>query len=85
MTPLTPRQFIDALIDRGELFQIARDWEHFEREGAIGDCMLRDCAKQYVNQFPQVARPPIVHVMRDLAFEVYRALARASWGSENLE
>lgn len=65
------RKHIDSLTPR-EVLSLIEDYETFERVGSIGDCALRRTA--------QSLTPPgcsIVSMMRDVAFEAYRTVARS--------
>lgn len=65
------RKHIDGLTPR-EVLRLIEDYETFERAGSIGDCALRRTA--------QSLTPPgcsIVSMMRDVAFEAYRTVARS--------
>ena len=65
------RKHIDGLMPK-EVLRLIEDYETFERAGSIGDCTLRQTA--------QSLTPPgcsIVNMMRDVAFEAYRTVARS--------
>lgn len=55
--------------------EVLDDWDLFEQEGSIGDCALRCEARA----FARPTRAAVVHVMRDVAFECYRRLAKEKW------
>ncbi len=65
------RKHIDGLMPK-EVLRLIEDYEAFERAGSIGDCALRQTAQNLL--------PPgcsIVNMMRDVAFEAYRSVARS--------
>ena len=67
----TIRDYISILPQR-EVIRLIEDYEAFEQAGSIGDCALRRAA--------QSLTPPecsVVSMMRDVAFEAYRTVARS--------
>lgn len=65
------RNYVSSLMPK-EVLRLIEDYETFERAGSIGDCALRRTA--------QSLTPPecsIVSMMRDVAFEAYRTVARS--------
>ncbi len=65
------RKHIDNLTPR-EVLSLIEDYETFERVGSIGECALRQTAQDLL--------PPgcsVVSMMRDVAFEAYRSVARS--------
>ena len=67
----TIRKHISELSQR-KVFRLIDDYEVFEEAGSIGECALRRTAQNLT--------PPgcsIVSMMRDVAFEAYRTVARS--------
>lgn len=64
------RDYVTKLTDAQRL-EIVADFEQFEREGAIGDCALRQHATKVVKLYG-AGIETITVWMRDLAFEIYR-------------
>lgn len=67
----TIRAYI-SILPQHEVLRLIEDYETFERAGSIGNCALRRTA--------QSLTPPgcsIVSMMRDVAFEAYRTVARS--------
>jgi hypothetical protein len=64
-------------IDRDLVVQIIRDYEKFEQEGAISECVLRATAiRLFAPYCRSVAQPgSIVTIMESVAFEAYRRIA----------
>lgn len=54
---------------------ILRNWDAFERDGQIDECDLRHGAREVIMNMGHAVPLPIVHVMRDVAFECYRRKA----------
>lgn len=54
------------------MISIHDDWEKFESVGEIGDCLLRRSAKEFIKELG--VDLPVVHIMKDIAFENYRNL-----------
>lgn len=59
-----------------ELLQIVMDWSIFEDVGAIGECLLRQLAREWCNL--KLCGNFNVTVMKDIAFEAFRELYRLS-------
>ena len=60
-------------IDRDLVVQIIRDYEKFEQEGAIGECILRTTA---IRLFAPYCTPgSVVTIMESVALEAYRRIA----------
>ena len=60
-------------IDRDLVVQIIRDYEKFEQEGAIGECILRTTA---IRLFAPYCTPGnVVIIMEHVALEAYRRIA----------
>lgn len=57
---------------RTYLVQLAEDFEQFEKDGFIGDCLLRKEAHSYSHEGVYLN---VVIVMNQVAFEAYRLLA----------
>ena len=68
----TIRAYI-SILPQHEVLRLIEDYETFERSGSIGDCALRRTAQDFL--------PPgcsVVSMMRDVAFEAYRSVARSN-------
>jgi len=66
-----------ADLERDIVLQIIRDYEQFERDGAIGDCHLRSIAHDLIKSITKSTDTGgIVLWMEKLAFEAYRRIAR---------
>jgi hypothetical protein len=57
----------------GDIRQLILDWEQLERDGKIGDCLLRETARNFIGAMSFIHLPS---VMRDFAFEAYRFIAK---------
>jgi len=68
------RSYVMILNDES-LETLIREWEQFEIDGHIGDCYLRQCAKDILMS---LSANPSMHVtwMKDLAMESYRELLK---------
>jgi hypothetical protein len=65
-----------ANLERDIVLQIIRDYEQFERDGAIGDCHLRSIAHDLIESITKSTDTgSIVCWMERLAFEAYRRIA----------
>jgi hypothetical protein len=65
-----------ADLERDIVLQIIRDYEQFERDGAIGDCHLRSIAHDLIKSITKSTDTgSIVFWMERLAFEAYRRIA----------
>ena len=60
-------------IDRDLVVQIIRDYEKFEQEGAISECVLRATAIRLFA--PYSITDSVVTIMESVAFEAYRRIA----------
>lgn len=67
-------EFVESLTDE-QRRQIVADYDQFEQEGAIGDCVMRTCATQMLDAHG-IGRERFVMWMRDLTFEVLRHFYR---------
>jgi hypothetical protein len=55
-----------------ELREIIRNYEQFEREASIGDCLLRHIAEKVKKDLGSISGFPVVLWMEKVAFEAYR-------------
>lgn len=55
-----------------DIREIIRNYEELETEGCIGECLLRDTARNYIGDMTTIS---ISLVMKDFAYEAYRFLA----------
>jgi len=56
-----------------QMDQIISEWNQFERDGVIGDCLLRRLAKNEIDK-AGLGVSRITTVMRDITFEVFRRM-----------
>ncbi len=54
-----------------QMQQIISDWNRFEHDGFIGDCLLRKTAKEEIDKVGMEGSR-VTTIMRDIAFEVFR-------------
>jgi len=67
------RELIEQL-PLADVKQIADDYDVFERDGAIGECMLRTVAEQWCTK---IGSSSTAVWMNQFAFEAFRRLARS--------
>lgn len=58
-----------------DMVQLTKDYELFEKQGAIGDCLLRETARELIDEYG-LTEGSIVLWMDKVAFEAYRYLAQ---------
>ena len=61
-----------------EKLQLISDYEKFEKDGMIGECLLRSTANTLMP-----GNPNVVLWMREIAFECYRYYAKKFLGDTN--
>lgn len=71
------REYVASLTDE-TCIQIIKDQEQFERDGFIGDCVLREQARIVKEQVLSAQGTMITLWMDRLVFEVYRRYAYAA-------
>lgn len=59
-----------------ELRELISNYEHFEREASIGDCLLRLIAEGVKEDLGDISGFPVVLWMGKVAFEAYREAFR---------
>jgi hypothetical protein len=67
----TLQERIQAL-STDELREIIRNYEQFEEDGSIGDCLLRSIAEGIKEDLGCISGFPVVLWMEKVAFEAYR-------------
>lgn len=60
-----------------DMQQMIKDYEQFEKDGKIGDCLLRRTAQDFITE-NRMSSSAVVHLMKDFAFECLRFFYRIS-------
>jgi hypothetical protein len=69
------RDFISKL-DRQDVLRMIEDWEQIERDGRIGDCLLRSNAHALMEKITKGTLPGSILIWTEkLTFESYRRIA----------
>lgn len=79
------REHIESL-SIPDIEELVKEWEQFEKDGFIGDCLLRKHA-EYLIESCGHQKHMITIWMRDIAFECYRKLSieyKDSWESQKV-
>jgi hypothetical protein len=58
-----------------DMVQLTKDYELFEKQGAIGDCLLRETTEKLMSE-SGLTEGSVVLWMDRIAFEAYRYLAQ---------